>query len=83
MCGRELQVVASAKRDAFAIVALRVLVVCGRAMLVGVGEVVGGELVEIGGTITKHRYGEVLQQIRQTGRNVEIHSGRRSNHFQR
>lgn len=75
-----LQVIAGAERDAFTgpIVGLLIRVIAGRAMLVRVREVVGGELVQVHGTIAKHGHGEVLQEVRQTRRNVEIHRSRRS-----
>jgi len=53
------------------------IVVSRQAVLVGVGEVVGGELVEIGGPVAQHRHGEVLQEVGQAGRDVEIHRRRR------
>ena len=85
-----LQIVTGAERDSSAGRALPevsqpgvVIVVASQAVLVGIRKVVSGELVKVGGAVAQHGDGEVLEEVRQAGRDVEIHRGRRhSAHFQ-
>jgi len=71
---RVFDVVGGSERNAFsAQVRLPQVVVSRQAMLIGVGKVVGGELVQVGGTIAQHGHGEILEEVRQAGWNVEIH----------